>query len=399
MAEVIDEAVRREQALQLERIRLALRKAARGSQVDSATVLAWKQLRVTDHAIAQVRKILSNVALTVLSETKGQILRPDLLAALGTVKDAVSAAPTMALPSATCKLLLASLGPGTAATTCDLYDAGFGVVPADIIPSIRCLAAKEPQLADVEVLQTSWGVEWRLFADVTLINLGHAPLKPEQLTAMLWNPKDLVDPSQSGLHRWVAFLHAYELILQHDPKTACAQLNLFGAASHLMTPIEKEVVNLYSYLMLLTSGDERIGDAIALLNRIRRSPTARKNWELLKSRSNTTRNQRDSVENPYLALGVRHGAPKETWRSAWMAIRSARRDDLDAISAANEARDRIIELEKEELDGLGRVYVTPLDSRFIVSLPEGNEPTSSQRDSSLEVLRLAALHEFLCFTP
>lgn len=402
MTDVIDEAVRREQALQLERIRLTVRKAARASEIDPAVALAWKRLGVPHEAVTQIRKILSNLALRALGEIKGQVLRSDLLAALGTLKDSLSAAPTAALPSATRTLLLASIGPETAATVCDLYDAGLEVVPADMLPPIRCLTAEEPQLSDVEVLQTRWGVEWRLFADMALISLGHAPLNPEQLTTMLWKPTSLVDPAQSGLYRWVAFLHAYELTLHRNLNTAWAQLKLFKTPYRMMTPIEKEVVNLRAYLMLLKAGDDKIGDAIALLDTIRRSPMAKKNWDLLRARRTKTRNERSPIENPYLALGVDHGASRDRWRSAWMAIRSAKRNDLDAMSAVNEARDQILELEKDESNDLGRVYIIPLDRRFVVALPnkgESNNPQSTEHSTSVKVMRLAALHELLKLLP
>jgi hypothetical protein len=408
VTDVTKDAIRREQALQLERIRLALRKTSRLSEVDATSELAWKRLGVPSHLSPQVREILHDAAATVLRETKGRSLPSATLDALTVVKDALSRGPDTALPAATRKLLLNNLGHDTAATICDLQDAGLAVVPADVLPAIQCLARDKVAPSDVTTLQSTWGNEWRLFADVALIGLDHAPLDPRQLLTMLWEPTDMVDPTQSGFHRWVAFRHAYDLTRHHEIEAAWEQISRFEEPPHTTTPLQKEIVNLRAYLILAKQGDKGLGEAMSLLKKIDRSPIARQNWEFLRKRKNSTLNERGRLENPYLALEVEHGSPTGEWRRAWMELRSMKNIDLDDLSAINVARDQIIKLERDASNGVGHIFVVPLSKEFTApkvvqpsdriapELPAALTFRSDQKLSeALEILRYPTLKQLL----
>lgn len=408
MTNVTDDSLRREQALQLERIRLALRKASRLSEVDSDTELAWNQLGVSGDAVTNVRQILHDIGTTLLRETRGQVLPPNSLDALGLLKNSLSAAPPPTLPLATRNLLHVALGPGTAATICALQDAGFQIVPSDTLPAVRCLARPEPLLSDVAILRTDRGPEWRLFADAALLALGHAPLNIRQLMT-LWDSKCIFGPSRSTFHSRVAFFRAYDLTRERRFDAAWEQAEAFeNPVSHTTTPLEKEVVNLRAYLILVRKGDTCLETAIRFLERISRSPIASQNLEFLKKRKLATLNERGPLENPYLAFKVDHGASKIEWRRAWMAARSDKNADLDQLSEVNAVYDQIITLERDDSDGTGHVFIVPLSKEFTSqSITKKSDQTASdlprmpifrgdeQVSEVLQKLRHTALHELL----
>jgi hypothetical protein len=364
VTDVAEGALRREQALQLERTRLALRKASRMDDVDADAARAWNQLGVAAPSVSQVRELLLGIATIALREMKGQALPPDSLAALGVVKDALSAVPTPELPLATCKLMRIALAPDTATVICGLHDRGFQIVPSDALPAVRLLARDKLLPADVALLQSDRGPGWRLFADAALLALDRAPLNMRQLIA-LWDPQCVFDPAWSSFYSKAAFYRAYDLTRQRNFDAAWEQAETFGdLASYTTTPLQKEVINLRAYLIMLRYGEHSLEEAIELLTPIGRSPAVKQNLKFIRQRKLVTRNERGPLENPYLALGVDHGAARAAWRRAWLAARSAKHADLDYLSEVNEAHDQIMALERDGSDGAGRVFMVPVGKEF-----------------------------------
>jgi hypothetical protein len=231
------------------------------------------------------------------------------------------------------------------------------------------------------------------------------------IMARLWAPGKVIDPARSAFHRWVAFRRAYDLTRERSFDAAREQINAFGEPPKVATPFQKEVINLRAYLTMIRSADKGLDEAIALLKGIRRSPQAGKNLAWLRKRKTVMVNEREPAENPYLVLKVAHGAPATGWRRSWMAIRSASKADMDALSAANEARDRILALERDELVDQGRVFMVPLDRQFITPhliqpsplLVPKPAPFPSRTDeqrlsAAMDKLRQEALTEFLSDT-
>src|SRR6185437_2034115 len=125
-----------------------------------------------------------------------------------------------------------------------------------------------------------------------------------------------------------AFYRAYDLTRQRNFYAAWEQAGAFGdLVSYTTTPLEKEVINLRAYLILVRHGEHSLEKAIGLLTQIGRSPAARQNLELIQKRKRATLNERGPLENPYLALGVDHGAARVEWRRAWLTARSAKHAD------------------------------------------------------------------------
>lgn len=268
MTDTAEETLRREQALQLERVRLVLRKASRLGEVDPVAELAWNQLGVPGRSVSQVRELLHGIAVAALREMKGQVLVPDSLDALELVKDSLSAVPTPVLPLATRKLLRITLTPSTAAAICALQDAGFQAVPSDTLPVVRLLARDKLVPTDVAILQSDRGLGWRLFADAALLALGYAPLNMRRLMA-LWDFKYIFDPARSAFHSRVAFYRAYDLTRERKFDAAWEQAEAFGnLTSYTTTPLEKEVINLRAYLILVRHGDSSLEKAIGVLGRL-----------------------------------------------------------------------------------------------------------------------------------
>lgn len=408
MTDVIEEPLRRQQALQLERLRLALRKASRSGELEPAAEQAWGELGVPSASVPVVRELLYGIAVAALREMKGRVPPPGSLDAVGTVRDSLSDAPSAALPTAARRLLQVTFDRSTAGTICALGDAGLRAVPPDDLPAVRLLAKDDASPADVAVLQSDRGPEWRLFADVALLRLGRAPVDLSRLMT-LWDSKCIFDPTQSIFHSQIAYYRAYDLTRERKFDVAWRQAEEFGElAVYTTTPIEKEIINLRAYLLLAMHGDASLELAIRTLRQIDRSPIARKNLALVLDREGCTLNERGPIENPYLALGANHGASRTEWHRAWLRLRSAKRHDVNGLSDANRARDQIVALERDGSDGAGRVFITPLSKEFALQPTSGSLSTGTgdtlrtpifQGDEQVsEVVRKlhsAALHELL----
>lgn len=273
-------------------------------------------------------------------------------------------APAEALRGTALELLHQILGPGTAAkaaaTICDWQDSGFNVVPSDVLQAIRCLAREKPLTSSAEVLRSDWGPEWRRFADRSLLELGYPPLQP---TGFPGTSGELVDPAAGPLHRWIAFRYAYSLTRAERINAAWEQIQQFDVPPLPTAPVDMEVLNLHAYLMLIRSGYRELDQAICLLERISQSPVAEDNLSLLRKRKQTVPGERPPIGNPYLALKVDHGAPREEWWKAYASIRTSRDASPGTITAANAAHDQIRAIERDSPGS--DVYVLPLNEQFI----------------------------------
>lgn len=223
------------------------------------------------------------------------------------------------------------------------------------------------------------------------------------LMLRLWAPTGPVSPKAGSFHRWAAFRRAYDLTLTHSYDAAWEQVSAFAVLSRPMTRLQKEVENLRAYLVLVRDGDnDPMRQAMEILRNIRDYKASSANYEMVRRRSKQTINKRGSLENPYLVLGVEHGAQTAVWKRAWRRARAASGDDIDQLSRVNEAKDRITVRER---DGAERMFVVPLYAdtltpytlRASVHLPRGPFPNGT-RDSlpqAIDELRADALVELI----
>jgi hypothetical protein len=227
------------------------------------------------------------------------------------------------------------------------------------------------------------------------------------LMLRLWAPAGLVTPNAGAFHRWAAFRRAYDLTLARCYDLAWAQVCAFPALSRPATRLQKEVENLRAYLTVVRAQDgESLRQAMGILRGIRGHRTASGNYQMIRHQFSLTINERGPFENPYLVLGVEHGTPTDTWKQVWRRARAESGDDIDRLSLVNEAKDRIMALER---DGTGPVFVVPLDGDMLaphaerppVHLPHGPCPNGT-RDSlsqAVDELREEALRELLGTLP
>jgi hypothetical protein len=361
--------VSREQKLQLERIRVRLLSASRITAVDPHVIAAWGRLGVPESSVEQVRLTLLELARMVAGNIKQQIVVAEAAGHLEELSKALAIAPVDGLPRNVRALLRLTADSGSAAMTCSLQDAGLEVVSRDALAAIRLLGQDgRPQPLDVAILRSDWGQDWRLFTDLSLLELGYPPLDPREWVENLWSPPGLVDPALSPVHRWVAFRRAINLVKAASVDDAWEQVQKFGAPSETTSPVEMEVVNLRAYLLLVRSSereeDRELDEAIELLDAISHSPVTERNLQLLRKRKVTLARERPRIDNPYLALGVDHRDPG--WKREYRSVRTSKVADINEIADANRAHDRILAFERGLPDTLGDLYTVPLDSQFTV---------------------------------
>jgi hypothetical protein len=223
------------------------------------------------------------------------------------------------------------------------------------------------------------------------------------LMLRLWAPTGPLSPNASSFHRWAAFRRAYDLTRSRSYDAAWEQVSAFAVLPRPTTRLQKEVENLRAYLTLVGhEGSEPMRQALEILRGIRDYKAGSANYEMVLRQSKQTINKRSSFENPYLVLGVEHGAQTAAWRRAWRRARAESGDDIDQLSRVNEAKDRIT---AREQDGVEHMFIVPLyvDTltpyalRAPVNLPRRRFPNGTQ-DSlprAIDELRAEALVELI----
>jgi hypothetical protein len=223
------------------------------------------------------------------------------------------------------------------------------------------------------------------------------------LMLCLWSPARPISPNAGSFHRWAAFRRAYDLTLSRSYGAAWEQVSSFEALPRPATRLQKEVENLRAYLILVRDEDsEPIRQAMEILHGIRDYKADSANYELVRRQSKRTRNERGTFENPYLVLGVEHGAQAAVWRRAWRRARVKSGNDIDQLSRVNEAKDRITAREQNGIEPMFFIplyaeTLTPYTQRAWVHLPWGPIPNST-RDSlpqAIDELRMEALLELI----
>ncbi len=223
------------------------------------------------------------------------------------------------------------------------------------------------------------------------------------LMLRLWAPAGPLSPNAGSFHRWAAFRRAYDLTLTCSYDAAWEQVSSFAVLPRPATRLQKEVENLRAYLTLVRGEDsDAMRQAMEILRGIRDYKAASANYEMVRRGSKQTINERGSFENPYLVLGVEHGAQTAVWKRAWRRARAESGDDIDQLSRVNHAKDRITARER---DGVERMFVVPLYAdtltpytlRASVHLPRGPFPNGTQDSlpQAIDELRTDALVELI----
>ncbi len=184
----------------------------------------------------------------------------------------------------------------------------------------------------------------------------------------LWEPKATVNPARSDLHALVALRRAYELICGGDYERANYQVNKLASFNGADRYYRAETLNFKAYLLLL---EEKLDEAAEALGHIRElNPIAEQNFALIERRSKIRRNDRGPASNPFLDLGLPHGA--SNWKMCYRDQRREHARDVEKSAQLNRAMKSIEEAMKK--DDWSDFFVLPLNVDY--SRPPDELPLS-----------------------
>ncbi|MFJ8939801.1 hypothetical protein ACIRL0_29485 [Streptomyces sp. NPDC102365] len=199
-----------------------------------------------------------------------------------------------------------------------------------------------------------------------------------RLMAALWRPSGLVDAGRNPFYAFVALNRSYNLVKVGELEAAAQQARSLtrGSVSNRKVPADlvQEAHALAAYVAvaqseqldssagrdrLLDSAEEHADTAAA-----QGSAVAERNLQLLRAWRGTKRNDRGPFSNPFLDIGLEHGA--DGWEERCREIFRQREGNTRAQSDLNRAEERIRGALHEEA-GWSVFYQLPLDrSRFVL---------------------------------
>ncbi|MGW6487375.1 hypothetical protein [Streptomyces sp. NPDC055056] len=183
-----------------------------------------------------------------------------------------------------------------------------------------------------------------------------------RLIFSLWEPKAAVNPSRSPLHALMALRQAYDLLCLNDLARASSQIDKLVSFETADPAYRAEALNFHAHTLLLR---EELNAAAVVLKGISGThELAESNLRMIEQRRAVPRNDRPAASNPYLDLGLPHGAP--SWETRYRDLRREHVHDVDMSARLNSAMKRIRDAEREE-DCSG-FFVLPLDLR-VFELP------------------------------
>ncbi|WP_033306020.1 hypothetical protein RFN58_12805 [Streptomyces iakyrus] len=294
----------------------------------------------------------------------------------------------------------------------DVWDLLYDVVMDGDVTAMNALDAALPRTQQIELRNLKSGAlsgQW-------------PPSMTEDrglwlLMATLWRPGSLVDAGRSPFYALVALNRAYDLVKAGDLDAAAQQAYSLtrGSVSNRKVPAElaQEALALAAYVAvaqseqhdspagrdrLLDSAEEYAGKAAA-----QGGAVAERNLRLFRAWRGTRRNDRGPFNNPFLDIGLDHGA--DGWEERCRDIFREREGDAKAQSDLNMAEERIRGALRGEA-GWDVFYQLPLDpSRYVMpcqvpnhlvpsveALPRHTPVTSG---GELEAIRARAAVELL----
>lgn len=211
----------------------------------------------------------------------------------------------------------------------------------------------------------------------------------------------------SGFFAWRDLRSAYRDLLEVNP-AAYDRIRPHLSAEEPWVREEAVAMEVYLDLRFSESGDPRaLRVALERLLAVDGpSAATHANIAWVRSQLALDRNSRGPLFNPYLELGVPHGAPEQEWREAWRKLRQKLQGRHKELSDINQARDFIRDLEAAAGAKDQPLYVLPLvpdrlfplprvPERFVSEaqpLPRRTAPVSER---VRERMRLEAITSFL----
>jgi hypothetical protein len=189
---------------------------------------------------------------------------------------------------------------------------------------------------------------------------------------------------------WRDLRAAHRELMNVSAKTYEALAPYVESAS---TWVREEAVatEVYLDLRFADPGDSQpLRDALRRLSALgSEHPVIRDNITWVRRHLETDRNNRGPLFNPYLELGVPHGAPTEEWKEAWRSLRRDLRGRTEELSDVNQAHDRLRDIETGDGSSSGPPYVLPVHEEKLFPDPRVPElviPTARPLERRTEAL-------------
>ncbi|KOV34707.1 hypothetical protein AB0420_24265 [Streptomyces caelestis] len=259
----------------------------------------------------------------------------------------------------------------------DVWDLLYDVVRDVQLASLDALDAALPRAQQIQLRDLRSGALVGQWDGDTVRDRGLW-----KLMAALWRPTMTVDPRRSEFYALAALNRAYDLLKSGDLDGARRQAESFTrgwkSGSSLPVGIMDEAYTIAAYATAVTSpeaGNDRaareqlvLAEAYAEKAAENGDPLAKRNLAHVRTWRATPKNKRGPMTNPFLELGLDHGA--EGWERHCRDLFRRYEYEKDQSSQArlNQAEDRIHEAARHE-SGYDVFFQVPLD-RARYELPD-----------------------------
>lgn len=254
----------------------------------------------------------------------------------------------------------------------DVWDLLYDVVRDVQLSSLDALDAALPRAQQIELRNLKSGALHGQWSVDTVRDRGLW-----KLMAALWQPTTSVDPWRSDFYALVALNRAYELLKSGDLEGAGHQAKYFlqqRKGRSLSAEIVCEAYTIAAYVMAVTSvdaendraGRERLALAEEYAGKAAETggTVAERNLALVRTWRATPKNRRGPMTNPFLELGLEHGADGWERHCRELFRRYEHEGDQTSQARLNRAEDRIDEALRHEA-GFDVFFQVPLDrSRY-----------------------------------
>ncbi|MDT0608698.1 hypothetical protein [Streptomyces lancefieldiae] len=255
----------------------------------------------------------------------------------------------------------------------DVWDLLYDVVRDLQLPSLDALDAALPRAQQIQLRDLRSGALLGQWDGDTVRDEGLW-----KLMAALWRPTAPVDPRRSDFYALFALNRAYDLLRSGDLEGARRQAESFvrerAHGPSLAPGLMEEAYTLAAYIAAVTSpeveNDRAAREQLALAETYAQKaaangdPVAERNLVQVRTWRVTPKNKRGEMTNPFLEIGLDHGA--DGWeRHCRDLFRSyAQEGDQTAQARLNRAEGRIEEAARHEA-GYDVFFQVPLDrSRY-----------------------------------
>ncbi|POX52127.1 hypothetical protein [Streptomyces sp. Ru72] len=251
----------------------------------------------------------------------------------------------------------------------DVWDLLYDVVMDVQLASLDALDAVLPRVQQIQLRDLRSGALVGQWDGGTIRDRGLW-----KLMASMWRPTGPVDPRRSEFYALVALNRAYDLLKSGDLEGADRQAESFvrerKTGHSLPADLMEEAYTIAAYVTAITSPEaendraarERLAQAESYAEKAAENghPVAVRNLAHVRTWRSTPKNRRGVMTNPFLELGLDHGA--EGWERRCREIfrRYEQAGDRASQARLNRAEDRIYEAAGNEA-GFDVFFQIPLD--------------------------------------